>query len=363
MKKFTLFIAAIMASTAMFAEGTFTIEKVWENTDVPAIGDSKQGMGYDGTIFLQDKGSAKIWAYTKDGKTEYAESHNGQGMAIDNAGNIVVRTASSAASFYENAKSVVLYKKGEKTGKTVEFTLEPNNRADYIYASGDFFSEDGGYVYFYCKDQTVISYVKIANGAATEADVTVGTLGTGWPVGTSTVVLTVDTKGNIVGAPRSTGWKEYNVETGVLDAFSVTLPQQSLSTLGATTFELGGKVFWGYNIKETVNYTSTWNLYNLTDTKFVSDTILYVVDKETTSSAYANWLSSQVIDENTAYIYQIHPGNAVALWKVTYAPEQGPGTAVDNTTVAPQVQKIVRDGQVLIIRDGKTFNMMGQEVK
>lgn len=43
--------------------------------------------------------------------------------------------------------------------------------------------------------------------------------------------------------------------------------------------------------------------------------------------------------------------------------EQGPATALDNTTVAPQVQKIVRDGQVLIIRDGKTFNMMGQEVR
>ena len=38
-------------------------------------------------------------------------------------------------------------------------------------------------------------------------------------------------------------------------------------------------------------------------------------------------------------------------------------TALDNTNVAPQVQKIIRDGQVLIIRDGKTFNMMGQEVK
>ena len=38
-------------------------------------------------------------------------------------------------------------------------------------------------------------------------------------------------------------------------------------------------------------------------------------------------------------------------------------TLLDNTTVAPQVQKIVRDGQVLIIRDGKTFNMMGQEVR
>ena len=43
--------------------------------------------------------------------------------------------------------------------------------------------------------------------------------------------------------------------------------------------------------------------------------------------------------------------------------EQGPATAIDNNTaVAPQVDKILRNGQVLIIRDGKTFNMMGQEV-
>jgi hypothetical protein len=368
MKKFTLFAVAIMASAAMFAEGAFTIEKLWESTDVPAVGDSKQGVGYDGTIFLQDKGSAKIWAYTKDGKTEYAASHNGQGMAIDNAGNMVVRTASSAGSFYENAKSVLLYKKGETTPKTVEFTLDPIERADYIYASGDFYSEKGGYVYFYCKDQTVVSYLKITNGAATEADVTVGTLGTGWPTGTSTVVLLLDTKGNLVGAPRSSNWKEYNFETGELTTFSQTLPQQSVSTLGATTFELGGKVFWGYNIKETVHYNSTWNLYNLTDEKFVSEEILALADKEKTSSAYANWLSTQVIDEKTAYIYQFHPGNAVALWKITYIPAEEPEvdpevpTAVENNAVAVKVQKIIRDGQVLMIRDGKTYNMMGQEI-
>ena len=38
-------------------------------------------------------------------------------------------------------------------------------------------------------------------------------------------------------------------------------------------------------------------------------------------------------------------------------------TVLDNTILAPQVEKIVRNGQVLIIRDGKTYNMMGQEVK
>lgn len=363
MKKFTLFIAAIMASAAMFAEGTFKVEKLWENTDLPAIGDCKQGVGYDGQIYLQDKGSATLWTYTETGKSKYAESANGLGIAIDNAGNIVVRTASSAAAFYEKAASVVLYKKGETTGKIVEFTLNPNGRADYIYASGDFFSADGGYVYFYCTDQTVVSYVKIANGAQEASDITVGTIGTEWPAGTSTTILNVDVDGNLVGAPRSTNWKQCNLATGEVSAFSKTLPNHSTSTLGATTFTLGGKEFWGYNIKETVTYNSTWNLYNLTDQKFVSDAILYVKDKTTTNTAYANWLSSQVIDETTAYIYQVCPAVGVAVWKVSYTPEPGVGTAVDNTVVAPQVEKIVRNGQVLIIRDGKTFNMMGQEVR
>ena len=39
------------------------------------------------------------------------------------------------------------------------------------------------------------------------------------------------------------------------------------------------------------------------------------------------------------------------------------GTFVENVEVVNQVQKVIRNGQVLIIRDGKTYNMMGQAVK
>lgn len=38
------------------------------------------------------------------------------------------------------------------------------------------------------------------------------------------------------------------------------------------------------------------------------------------------------------------------------------GTFVENVEVVNQVQKVIRNGQVLIIRDGKTYNMMGQIV-
>ena len=41
----------------------------------------------------------------------------------------------------------------------------------------------------------------------------------------------------------------------------------------------------------------------------------------------------------------------------------GTATSVDNVAISVDAQKIIRNGQVLIIRDGKTFNMLGQEVK
>jgi uncharacterized repeat protein (TIGR02543 family) len=50
-------------------------------------------------------------------------------------------------------------------------------------------------------------------------------------------------------------------------------------------------------------------------------------------------------------------GTIYAIWK------QDSTTGVENTVVAKQVVKIVRNGQVLIMVGDKTFNMMGQEVK
>lgn len=41
----------------------------------------------------------------------------------------------------------------------------------------------------------------------------------------------------------------------------------------------------------------------------------------------------------------------------------GTATSIDHVAISVDAQKIIRNGQVLIIRDGKTFNMLGQEVK
>lgn len=342
-------------------EPTFTIEKLWENAQVPAsTGNGYQAVGWDGKIYMQDAGNSKIMSYANgtDAAVEYAASGAGQQIAVDEAGNLIVFNAYFAASTPNN---ILIYAKGSTEGKAVSFTLSNPGRCDFFSASGNIYSAEGGYVYFYCQNTTVVNRVKITNGAATAEDIVVDAVGSAITAGNSQNHVMVDIFGNLAAHSRSNGVNAINVLTNESKAFA--LPSIKMGTLGGCSFELGGKEFWAYHAGAT-NYTSEWNIYNMTDGIFLSDTVFYAKNKTDKNSA-ANWLNVQVVDEKTAYIYQFCPKVAVAVWKVTCdtGEEPGTGTAVDNTNVAPQVQKIVRDGQVLIIRDGKTFNMMGQEVK
>ena len=344
-------------------EPAFTIEKLWENAQVPAAtSNGYQAVGWDGKIYMQDAGNKKIVTYAsaEDSGTDYATGGGaGQQIAVDEAGNLIVFNASFASS---TPNAILIYQKGSTEGKAVSFTLPQPARCDFFSASGDIYSEEGGYVYFYCQNTTVVNRVKIANGAATAADVTVDVVGgTIYKGGTQNHVM-VDIFGNLVTHARSNSVNWINVHTNECKAF--TLPSIKMGTLGGCSFELGGKELWAYHAGAT-NYSSEWNIYNMTDKKFLSDEVLYAVDKANSTNNACNWLNVQKVDEKTAYIYQFCPKKGAAVWKVTCDTGEEPEnpTAVDNAIVAPQVQKIVRNGQVLIIRDGKTFNMMGQEVR
>lgn len=290
-------------------EPTFSIKKVWENTNVPAsTSNGYQAVGWDGKIYMQDAGHSKIITFSDkaDTGTEYATSGVGQQIAVDEAGNLIVFNA----TFYvENPNSILIYKKGETTNKPISFTLPQPQRCDFFSASGDIYSAEGGYVYFYCKTKQVVNRVKIANGELVSVDV----VGNNITAGNTQNHVMLDIFGNLVAHSRSAVINAtINVHTSESMAF--TLQNHKYSTLGGCTFELGGKEFWAYNVG-TTNYTSEWNIYNMTDKKFCSDDVLYAKDKISTNTA-ANWLNVQVVNENTAYIYQFCPKVGAAVWEV-----------------------------------------------
>ncbi len=297
-------------------EPTFTITQVWENTNVPTTNtNGYQAVGWDGKVYLQASADNKIKVYSNgtDAAIDYANSGAGYQIAVDEVGNMIVYNGYFATATPTN---ILIYEKGSTTGKAVTFTLPEPGRCDFFSASGNIYSEEGGYVYFYCQNTTVVNRLKIKNGAATDADVTVDVVGGNLVAGFSQNHVIKDIFGNLVAHSRTNGIRALNVVTNEVTNF-YTLPNLKTNTLGGCSFELSGKEFWAYNMGTTA-YTSEWNLYNVTDGQYISAETLCAKDKTTiNANQAANWLNVQVVDEKTAYIYQYCPTVAVAVWKVT----------------------------------------------
>ena len=352
-------------------EPTFKVEKLWENTNVPtSTTNGFQAVGWDEKIYMKDRLGAAINVYTATGSELYVNTDDftsedalrgDQPIAIDDAGNIIIR--SGTGLFYNAPKQVTIYKNGEKTGKVIDFVLPATGRCDFISASGDIYSANGGYVYFYCQNQTTVSRLYIKNGGAIAADISVDKLDATLTAGASQSHVFTNIFGGLMTHTRASVKVLQEVDV-VGTVSTMSLPNFKESTLGGCSFELGGKELIAYNIKGT-DYSSEWNIYNMTDKKFLSDEVLYAVDKENSANNACNWLNVQKVNEKTAYIYQFCPKKGVAAWKVTCDTGEEPEnpTVLENTVVAPQATKVLRNGQVLIIRDGKTYNMMGQEIK
>ena len=320
-------------------EPTFTIQKVWENTNVPASSNNGfQAVGWDGKIYMKDRLGAAINVYTATSSELYVNTDaftsednlkGDQPIAMDDAGNIIIRSGSGL--FYNAPTQVTIYKNGNKTGKVINFTLPATGRCDFISASGDIYSAKGGYVYFYCDTQNVVNRIKITNGAATAADVTIDVVGKDLVDGCSQNHVIKDIFGNLVAHSRLNGIKALNVITNEAKNFFI-LPNLKTNTLGGCSFELGGKELWAYNVGSTP-FTSEWNLYNVTDGKSLSEETLYAKDKTSRmEKGAANWLNVQVVDEKTAYIYQYCPTVAMAVWKVTTEKIVTIDENADNTT-------------------------------
>lgn len=334
-------------------EPTFAIEKVWENTDVPTSSNNGfQAVGWDEKIYMKDRGNKQILVFSD--ATPYTtyvatDDKDDQPIAIDDAGNIIIRSGSNL--FYNAPKQVTIYKNGDKTGKVIDFTLPASGRCDFISASGDIYSAEGGYVYFYCENQTTVSRLYIKNGGASTADVSVDEVGTNLTAGSSQSHVFTNIFGDLMTHTRASVkvLQEVNAVTGV--ATTMTLPDFKESTLGGCSFELGGKELIAYNIKGT-DYNSEWNLYNMTDKEFVSNETLYAKDR-TSKKTYgaANWLNVQVVDEETAYIYQFCPEVAVAVWKVSLI-----NTVVIDDKAVNSIALDEYDGQTVTAKVTRAFS-------
>ncbi len=314
-KLFSLCMATLLAMS-MFAQTktVITAEKLWNYpiAQMTAVGDARQGSGYNGTVYVADKGSHSVLAYSKVDDAVKQDTVVtdpaicSTGIAVDDAGNIILAAAETTDAWYATPTKLLVVNKETKTVEASAITAL--GRTDFISATGNIKSAEGGYVYLYSNAAQALA-IHFVNGAIESS----GTIETTATAGTGGQVVYVGTPTSYIAQVRASALQFNGRET-------VTLPGIFNSKLGLDVFTIAGKEVYAYNIGSA--YNSLFQLYNATDDALIPDmngqTELFAVDAaKAQSTSCANWLRATVIDENNVYVQQYCGSDGAALWKVS----------------------------------------------
>ena len=324
MKKLFSFIsvfalaATLGFSTASAQKTVATVEKLWSKTvaEIGAtIADTRQGTGFNGTVYLLNKSNQSLVAISAEGQDtvcvgpltvaeDVTAALDGTAYAMDDAGNFVME-----GTFPGTPSHIVLRKADGSVVKDLAITGLA--RTDYINAVGDVFSAEGGYVFVYGNNANLLVYT-IANGELVGDPAEVAVAG----VGGGNYVIAGDDKVQIAHHRSSGSWK--TIENGV--ATAIDMPGHKNTTLGGDIITLAGKEFYIYPTGAT-NYNSEFLVRNMTDGLLVSDkdgaTTFFANTTSTASSTItALWINANKIDDNSAYIH-VYNADGVAVYKLS----------------------------------------------
>ena len=340
MRKLASLFVVVIALVAIFGVSTVsaqktiaTVEKLWSRTlyDIGAtIANTRQGVGRDGNVYLLNKVDQSFVAVSESsvdtifqGPLEVEEGVwailDGTAYALDDAGNFVME-----GTFPSIPSHLVLRKADGSVVKDLAIT--GLRRTDFINATGDVFSAEGGYVFVYGNSADLLVYT-IANGALVGEPTTVAVAGVG---GGGNYVIAGDEKVQIVHHRSSGSWKK--IDNGV--ATALDMPGHKATTLGGDIITLAGKEFYIYPAGST-NYSSEFSVRNMTDGTLVTDkdgaTILCSNTLTTANSTIlACWLNVSKIDDNSAYIH-VYNADGVAVFKLNLVPAATVALACDTT--------------------------------
>lgn len=287
---------------------------------------AQQAAWLDGMFYINDYDTSTLLTFGKEGKIEnQLKGTDSHGIAVDDAGNLILRNDGITA----NPGNLILYKKGDITPIACSFTLQNPGQTNFIFASGDVFSTEGGYVYLYPNAQNVVNVIKIANGEIKEitTSATLSIAGS-----TAGVVIPIgNDPDNFIYQVRNMGFYRYqngiNKGDYLTGSASTTAPGRN-SSLGGAFFVLGGH--------EILAHPSGSNYNGGISVKDMSANGAHLVTfAPLGTAAYAgnpstgSFLKAEQIDENTYHLYEYCMGNGMAAYKIALA---STGTAVNTAS-------------------------------
>ena len=363
MKKLLLFAAVAMAIGA----SAQTLTQDWKHAVAVASADARQGVGTNGKVYVHVKTTGDVaghvLVYDQNGLQNQTLPGGGNcAITIDQAGHLVVSDATFPNGWGEN--TVVKVYDPATPDQITNITTPASvlcGRVDFLgKAEGDL-TGDGTLYYVGSGSETGVSKHVVVGGEASVDDSYQALMDAGFAANNFTVVNPFMENDEMKylyvarnAAPRIIVPSGDNFATEKV----LTLPNKGACN-GAEIFILGGEKYIVY--PTLPNYLDGFAI-----SKIGEEGIVLVHEQASTVAAnpngtQANWLNAEVVDGNTANIYQYVPGAYCA--KYTFSLPQSPTGISDVTAKKAEVKKVIENGQIYIINGDAKYNVMGAQVK
>ena len=280
---------------------------------------AQQSAYIDGLFYVADYNAKKVICVDTAGVvTDPNIPTLRHGICRDDAGNLILHTSPDGAS---EPKQLTVYKAEDTTAYVIDIKLNNNGQTNFPTASGDIFSDAGGYVYFFPNKQNFVEVVKIAGGKyVSTTSCAVSLTGT-----TAGYVIPIDNDPNhFIYQVRSSGYHLYkNGDKGsyLTSPNGTTAPARN-NTVGGALFELGGHDMFVH--MSGAHYKGGWTLRDMTSAEL---TPMYTqpqlgnggYNANASVGAFFHW---ERIDSVTVNLYEYCLGHGVAGWEISTAPHK-----------------------------------------
>ncbi len=226
-------------------------------------------------------------------------------------------------------------------------------RADYFSAYGDWSGE--GYLLSVSNDGTV-AYIPFKNGELRAGNTYTHTsMPSG---GISVKVVPLDETSFLVNSSVHIP-TQHDLATGELvESFGEVEPKLA-GVSGMASFMLSGNRY----LVTPADACGSLAIFDITQGLAAARAVVYPTESLGTNDIAANPATVAFAVHtvgNDAYIYVLAPNNGIAAYKMTFAPTHN---ALEDVPVQDtKVRKVLENGQVVIIRDGVRYNVLGNVI-
>ena len=274
----------------------------------------------DGVFYVADYSKRKVVAVDTAGNIfEPGLEHPNlrHGICRDDAANLILHTSEDASV----PTQLSVYKPNDTTEYVINIKLNNNGQTNFPTASGDIFSDAGGYVYFFPNKHNFVEVVKIAKGEYVST--------TSCPVSltgaTAGYVIPIDNNPNhFIYQIRGNGYhlyKDGDKGSYFTSPNGTTAPARN-NTVGGALFQLNGHDMFVYT--SGAHYKGGWTLRDMTSAEL---TPMYTqaqlgnggYNANASVGAFFYW---EYLDSVTVNLYEYCLGHGMAGWEISTAPHK-----------------------------------------